>query len=191
VTTAEVGRTDRALSGFAILGLILAAMWVIEAVDRLVLDDRLQGGGIHPRAADGIDGILWAPMLHLGISHIGANSIPFLVLGLMVMARGIRTWAIVTAVVVIAGGVTTWLLARSGNHIGASGVVFGYMGYLVAAAVFERSLKSIALGVVAIGLYGGLVFGLIPRSGISWEGHLFGALAGAGAAWLLHGRDAT
>ncbi len=161
----------------------LALMWVIEIVDGFLLDDWLQAGGIHPRQVDGIDGILWAPMLHVGFGHLIGNSIPFLVLGGLVALRGLRTWLVVTLTVIIVGGAATWLLARTGNHVGASGVVFGYLGYLVGAAVFERSVKAVALALVAGFFYWGLVFGLLPTGEVSWEGHLFGALAGVAAAW--------
>lgn len=160
----------------------LALMWVVEIIDTIALDDRLQGGGIHPRALDGIDGILWAPFLHAGWGHLISNTIPFLVLGGLVAVRGMRNWLHVTGAIVLFGGAATWLLARGGNHVGASGVVFGYLGYLVGAALFERSLKAIALAVVAVMLYGGLIFGIVPTGQVSWEGHLFGAIAGLGVA---------
>lgn len=166
----------------------LALMWLVEVVDTIVLADRLQGGGIHPRSVDGLDGIAWAPFLHGGFRHLIGNSLPFLVLGGLVALRGVRTWLTVTITVVIVGGVATWLLARSGNHIGASGLVFGYLGYLVGAAWFERSFKAIALAAVAGFLYWGLVFGLIPGGQVSWEGHLFGAAAGIAAAYLTSDR---
>ena len=160
----------------------LALMWGIEILDTFVLDDFLQGGGIHPRRVDGLDGILWAPLLHAGFGHIIGNSVPFLVLGGLVALRGLRPWLTVTLTVVVVGGAATWLFARTGNHIGASGVVFGYLGYLVGAAFFERSFKAVALALVAGFFYWGLVFGLLPSGDVSWEGHLFGALAGVVAA---------
>lgn len=160
----------------------LAMMWIIEVVDSFILSDWMQAGGIHPRRVDGIDGILWAPMLHVGFGHLIGNSIPFLVLGGLVASRGLRTWLTVTVTVIVVGGAATWLLARTGNHVGASGVVFGYLGYLVGAAIFERSLKAVALALVAGFFYWGLVFGLLPTGEVSWEGHLFGALAGVAAA---------
>lgn len=160
----------------------LALMWVIEIVDTVALNDWLQAGGIHPRRLDGLDGILWAPLLHVGFGHLIGNSIPFLVLGGLVAMRGLRQWLIVTLAVVVVGGAATWLFARTGNHVGASGVVFGYLGYLVGAAIFERSLKAVVLALIAGFFYWGLVFGLLPAGDVSWEGHLFGALAGIGAA---------
>lgn len=172
-------------TGFGLVALTLSSMWIVEAVDSTVLDDWLQGGGIHPRAADGVDGILWAPFLHGDWTHLVSNSVPFLVLGALVAIGGLRRWLGATLVITILGGGLTWAFARGGNHVGASGLIFGYLGYLVAAAAYKRNLRSIVPAIVAILLYGGIWVGLKPTSGISWEGHLFGAIAGVVAAGAL------
>lgn len=172
-------------TGFGLVAIALTSMWVIEAVDSIVLNNRLQGGGIHPRATDGVDGILWAPFLHGDWSHLFSNSVPFLVLGALVALGGVRRWLGATLVITVLGGALTWVFARSGNHVGASGLIFGYLGYLVASAAYQRNLRSILPAVVAIVLYGGIWVGLKPTSGISWEGHLFGAIAGVIAAGAL------
>jgi membrane associated rhomboid family serine protease len=170
-----------------VLGGALALMWATELADAIVFDGDLDANGILPRRASGIDGILWAPLLHRGFGHLVSNSFPFLVLGALVMTEGLRRWAWVTAIVVLGGGGLTWLLARSRVHIGASGLIFGYVGYLLASAYFTRSLRAIAVALVVGVVYGGgLIIGLLPRPGISWEGHLFGVLAGIAAAFLLH-----
>lgn len=168
-----------------LLLLALAAMWGIEIVDTLALDDRLQGNGILPRRTDGIDGIAFAPFLHSDFGHITSNSLPLLLLGGLVAVRGMRYWAWVTATVIIVGGTLTWALAGFGNHIGASGVVFGYFGAIIAAAVFERRLRALASALLVIMFYGGLVAGIVPQDSISWEGHLFGMLGGVIAAKAL------
>jgi membrane associated rhomboid family serine protease len=170
----------------------LAVMWIVEIVDSVVLDDALQGQGITPRTWRGLDGVLWAPFLHGSYGHLISNTVPFLVLGGLVMLRGIRTWVAVTAIVAVVGGLATWVFARSATHIGASILIFGYFAFLVIVGFVERSVKGIAIGLVAGLLYGGsLVWGLLPiSSGVSWEGHLFGALAGVVAA-LAVGRSAA
>ena len=177
--------TDRLVVTVLTLGAVLAAMWVIEILDTAVLDHRLEGGGIHPRRLDGIDGILWAPILHGGFTHLLSNTVPFAVLGLLVMGHGRTTWWKVTCLVTFAGGGLVWLLGGAGNHIGASGVIFGYLGFLIGAALFGRSVRAFGLAVVAVVLYGSLVWGFLPRQGVSWEGHLFGAAAGVFAAFVL------
>jgi len=168
-----------------VVGGALALMWLVEIVDTVVLDSRLQAHGIEPRQVDGLEGVLFAPLLHGGWTHIISNSIPFLVLGALVMTYGLRRWITVTAVITVAGGLATWMMARRGIHIGASILVFGYFGFLLGVAWFERSMKSIGIAVAVALLYGGLIWGVLPtNSGVSWEGHLFGVLAGFGAAYL-------
>ena len=172
-------------SGFGLIIMAVAAMWVIEAVDTVLLDDWLQSGGIHPRKADGLDGIVWAPMLHSDFGHVFSNSVPLLVMGGVVSVRGLRYWAAITGTAVLAGGFFTWLLAGGTNHVGASGVVFGYFGALLSAAWYERKPAALGGALLAIFLYSGLVVGFVPQPGLSWEGHLFGFLAGALAAKVL------
>ena len=163
----------------------LVAMWAIEILDTVLLDDELQSHGLGPRRADGLDGILWAPFLHSDFGHIASNSVPFLALGGLVAARGMRYWGWVTAVVIVVGGGATWLLGGSGIHIGASGVVFGYFGAILGAAVFERRVRALGAALIALGFYSSLIAGVIPQPSISWEGHLFGLLAGVIASKAL------
>ncbi|HSL58481.1 MAG TPA: rhomboid family intramembrane serine protease [Acidimicrobiales bacterium] len=160
----------------------VALMWAAELVDQLLLDERLDRHGIRPRELGGLDGVLWAPFLHSGLGHLVANTVPFLVLGGLIALKGGDRFVQVSLGVMLLGGGAVWLLGRSVVHIGASGVVFGFLGYLVGAAIFERRLRSIVLGVTAVVLYGGLVWGLVPTPGVSWESHLFGGAAGVAVA---------
>lgn len=168
-----------------LLVLALASMWTIEIVDTAVLDDTLQGNGIQPRRQRGLDGVAWAPFLHADYGHVASNSVPLLALGGLVAARGRRYWAIVTATAIVVGGTLTWLLAGEGNHIGASGVVFGYFGAILGAAVFERRVRALGAALLALGFYSGLIAGLVPQDFVSWEGHLFGMVAGVVASKAL------
>lgn len=174
-----------------VVGGSLGLMWLVEALDTFAFDDELQTHGIDPRQIDGLEGVLFAPVLHDGWAHIISNSVPFLVLGGLVMTYGLRRWATTTAVVILGAGLATWLLARSGNHIGASILVFGYFGFLLGMAWFERSIRSIGIAVVVAVAYGSLIWGVLPSdSGVSWEGHLFGVIAGVAAAGLVGRRAA-
>lgn len=166
------------------LGLMLVVMWLAEIADRILPGD-LQANGIHPRELDGLFGIATSPFLHTTWGHLVANSGPFLILGALVLLRGLARWATVTVFVIVVGGAFTWLVGGGGNHIGASGVVFGYFGALIGAAVFERNVRSAAPALVAALLYSTLLFGLIPRAGLSWEGHLGGLLAGLAVAKIV------
>ena len=167
--------------------IVVAVMWLIEAFDLAVLDGRLDQQGIVPRTWSGLDGILWAPLLHGGFGHLAANTIPFVVLGSFVALEGPSRWLAVTAAVIVLGGLATWLLARSAVHIGASGLVFGYAGFLLVAGFVEKSVKGIAVAIVVGLLFGGMVLrGIIPVSSyVSWESHLFGLAAGVMAAFAI------
>lgn len=170
----------------------LAVMWGMEVLDLLLPDSvaRMDSWGVRPRTAAGLIGIPLAPFLHGGFGHLISNTIPFAILGFLVMLRGgAKQWVLVTAVTTIAGGLLVWTFAASGtSHIGASGVVFGYGGYLIARGIFERSLAGIAIAGFVCVMYGTtLLFGLLPTvPGVSWEGHLFGAVAGIGWAFATH-----
>lgn len=172
-----------------LLVVITALMWLIEAVDSLAFDGRLDQHGIVPRTLRGLDGILWAPVLHGGFGHLLANTLPFLVLGAFVALGGIRRWLVVTAVIVVLGGLATWLFARNAVHVGASGLIFGYAGFLLVAGFVEKSIKGITVAVIVGVLFGGMVLrGIAPVSSyVSWESHLFGLAAGVLAAFAIAG----
>ncbi len=188
--TTDAPRRSQLAQIAQVIGVFVAALWLVEILDVTVFDDAWERRGIRPRMLSGLQGVALAPLLHDDFTHLVANTVPLIILGGLVLAHGMRVWASVTGVVVVVGGLATWLFARSANHIGVSGVVFGYLGYLLAAAFFERSLRSIVIGAVAFFLYGGLLFGVLPgQPGVSWESHLFGAAAGVLAAWLLRSRS--
>ncbi len=176
-----------AVQAVQLVVVVLALMWVVEVVDALILDSRLDQQGIVPRSWGGLDGILWAPILHGGFGHLVANSVPFLVLGWFIALDGPRRWLSVTVFVALLGGAATWLLARSAVHIGASGLVFGYAGFLLVAGFVEKSIKGIVVAIIVGVLFGGMVLrGITPVSSwVSWESHLFGLMAGVLAAFVI------
>ncbi|MFN2136784.1 MAG: rhomboid family intramembrane serine protease [Candidatus Promineifilaceae bacterium] len=177
---------QRLRSHIVILGSFVFVMWLEELVD-WTIGGRLDRFGIIPRSVTGLRGIFVAPFLHGGFAHVAANTLPFLILGWFVLLRGWRSFAIVTIVVVLVGGLGTWLFAPAASlHIGASGLVFGFFGYLLFRGYFERSWQSILWSVLVLLLYGGMLVGMVPTSlPISWQMHLFGFLGGAVAAYLL------
>ena len=166
-----------------ILG-VACLIWAVEAVN--VLSGRqLASLGILPRHLAGLIGVPFSPFIHGSASHTLVNTVPFLVLGGLVALRGMRAFVSVSVFVILCGGAVVWLFGRASYHIGASGLIFGYFGYLVARGWYERSTGAILTALLALFLYGGLVWGVLPsRSFISWEGHLFGMLAGVLAARL-------
>jgi membrane associated rhomboid family serine protease len=177
--------------GFRLVLGLAAVMWVSEIVDTIA-DNRLDQYGIEPRDPDGLPGIVASPFLHGGFDHLISNTLPFVLLGFAIALAGALRVALVTLIVMLVGGLGTWLVAPENTiHIGASGIVFGYAGYLVSRGLFNRSVRELAIGAVVVAVWGGaLLSGLAPREGISWQGHLFGAIGGVVAARLLmRGRE--
>jgi membrane associated rhomboid family serine protease len=163
----------------------VALMWLVELIN-LALDYRLNAWGIRPRTLSGLPGIIFAPFLHAGIGHLLANTIPFVILGWLVILNGPRTFVKVSVLIILLSGIAIWLFGRAAYHIGASALIFGYFGFLIARAWYERSLGSILVALVTIILYGGILWGVFPlHRQIAWEGHLFGLLAGILAARLV------
>lgn len=178
--------------GIGAVVLALAAMWFIEILDTIVLDDRLEGNGIQPRSSEGLDGIAWAPFLHGGFPHLISNTIPFAILSALALTGGLRRYLTASVLIILIGGALVWAFAigSNENHIGASGWVFGLFGFLIAAAWFEKRPLSIIVAAAALFIYGGtILFGFVPRPGLSWEGHLFGFIAGIVAARLISERS--
>jgi membrane associated rhomboid family serine protease len=178
--------TSRIGSGLKLLAVLVGLMWLIEVIDT-ALNGRLDQYGIIARDPEGLIGIITSPFLHLGFGHLISNTLPLVTLGALIALSGAARLAAVTAVVAIIGGFGTWLISPPNTiTIGASGVVFGYAAYLVARGIFNRRLTQVLVGVLVIGVWGSaLLGGLLPQDGISWQGHLFGAIAGILAAWLL------
>jgi membrane associated rhomboid family serine protease len=189
-TEAPRTRTESpVVRGMIVVAALCALMWVVELADQ-VLDGRLDRNGIEPRELDGLDGIVWAPFLHADWQHLIGNTVPFLLLGIAIALSGVARVILVVVIVAVIGGLGTWLIAPANTvHIGASGIVFGFAGYLVARGVFSRSPTQLLLGVVVVVVWGAtLLQGLVPEDGISWQGHLFGAIGGVVAARVLSQR---
>ncbi len=162
-----------------LLLVLLAAMLLLELLD-WAGPWQLDRYGIRPRHLGSLPAIVYAPLLHGGFSHLLTNALPFFLLGWLILLRGRRDFILVTIVSAVASGAVVWLLGRPGSvHIGVSGVVFGYFGFLIARGFFERTLAAVFSALIAGGMYGGIVWGLLPvRSDISWEGHLGGLVGG-------------
>lgn len=173
-------------------GGFVALLWVIEMVD-VLLGNSLDAEGIHPLDGEGLLGIVFAPFLHAGWAHLSSNSGPLLVLGFLILLSGVTRWAQVSIVVAVVAGLGTWLFGGVGTvHLGASGLVFGYLTYLLVRGVVARKPWQILVGVVVFMVYGSLLWGVLPTQvGVSWQGHLFGAVGGVLAAWILDRRPTS
>ena len=164
---------------FAPILTLTAACWLVFLLNNLIWQGHLAQHGIIPRQLGSLTGILWAPFLHASFKHLAANTVPLLVLGAIICARGKGEFALVTVGGILLGGILTWLFARSADHIGASGLIFCYFGYVASLAWFNRTFGTLCLSVVCILAYGGMIKGILPTlTPISWEGHLAGLVAG-------------
>ena len=170
-----------------LLGGLLAVMWVVEVMDFLLPMVDLDQLGIRPRTESGLLGIPLSPFLHVGFGHLVSNSLPFLLLGGLVMTGGHRRFLMISLWVTLAGGGAVWLLGGSRTvHLGASLLIFGYLGFLLSRGIVERSVGGVLLSLGLLFGYGGMLYGVLPgQPGISWLGHLSGFVAGVAGAWLL------
>jgi membrane associated rhomboid family serine protease len=181
--------------GGATIFSFVALLYVIEAFDQ-VSGHRLDENGIRPMEADGLWGILFAPLLHANWGHLAANTGPALVLGFLVTLAGMSRFLWATAIIWLLGGFGTWLIGNLGSscglesdHIGASGLIFGWLTFLLVFGFFTRSGWQIVTGLLVLLAYGGVLWGAVPVlnvcGGVSWQGHLCGGIAGVLAAYLL------
>jgi membrane associated rhomboid family serine protease len=183
------------VGGVTILSFVVL-LYLIELWDSLT-GHRLDENGIRPLETDGLMGIIFAPLLHSNWQHLMANTGPALVLGFLMTLAGLSRFIFATAIVWILGGVGTWLIGNTGappgvetNHIGASGLIFGWLTFLVVFGFFTRKAWEIAVGLIVLFVYGGILLGVLPGTfGVSWQGHLCGAVAGVIAAYLLSGPE--
>ncbi|GAA0359367.1 rhomboid family intramembrane serine protease [Actinoallomurus spadix] len=179
----------RAVSALIITVVLLGVCWALEVVN--------YGGGltrdygIQPHNVNALWHIFTAPFLHANLDHIMANSVPLAILGFLTALRGLGRFVTVSLIVMVVSGLGVWLLAASNVvTVGASGLIFGYFGYLLARGFFERRILDILLGVVIALVYGTMIFGVLPgQPGISWQAHLFGLIGGVLAARLTRSRS--
>lgn len=170
----------------------VAIIWIVYLLNIIFVFADFRAFGIRPRTTDGLIGILLSPFLHGSWEHLIGNSIPLFILTFLIVQFYNKLYVPVTIFSIIIGGFSVWLLAQSNsNHIGASGIIFSYIGFLLFSGIFRRSFKSILIGAVIVFLYGGvLMSGIMPgQEGISWQGHLFGAIAGIIAAYVYRKKN--
>ena len=176
-----------------VVGAFTVLLYLIELVDAVLPTD-LDRFGIKPRSVSGLDGIVWAPLLHHGWGHLLANTLPVLVFGFLAMSGGLAQWIAVTATIWLVSGIGVWLAGDAGVTVGASGLALGWLTFLLVRGIFTRSFLQLTVAIVLFLYWGSTLLGVLPGNpGVSWQGHLFGAGAGVLAAWLVSvaGRRAT
>jgi membrane associated rhomboid family serine protease len=171
---------------FAPILLLTAVCWLVFLVNHLIFQGHFDQYGITPRQIGSLTGIIYAPFLHASYEHLAANTLPLLILGAIICGRSRGEFTVVTVLGIMVTGGLTWLFARRACHIGASGLVFCYFGYLTSLAYFRRTFGTLCLSVVCLLAYGGMIRGIVPTgTRISWENHLAGLLTGIVLAWVM------
>ncbi|MDI9818364.1 MULTISPECIES: rhomboid family intramembrane serine protease [unclassified Legionella] len=176
---------EQTQNNITILTIILATLWLIYFLN-LVFNNHLLYLGIIPRRLYGLGGIIFAPLLHANFNHLFFNSIPLLVLSNFVLINGLHYFFIVTVIITILSGFLIWCFAKPGIHIGASSLITGYWALLVSDILQQGTATAIILGVISLYYFAGIFLGIFPgKKGVSWEGHLFGLIAGFIASYLI------
>lgn len=181
----------RARNGLATVVVFAGVLWAVQLVNLLTGFQLIRLLGIEPRELDGLDGVIFAPLLHADFGHLFSNTLPLVVLGFLAFLDGLKRFAIAVGSSWLASGLGVWLFG-GGVTIGASGLVFGLFAYLLVRGFYNRDWKQILLAVLLFLVYGSLLWGLLPQFGsnVSWQAHLFGALGGVLAALILKRRPA-
>jgi membrane associated rhomboid family serine protease len=183
-------RRDAWQQAAVVIGAFVVVLWGLEILDA-ASGNALDAYGIQPRSEEGLVGIALAPMLHFGFDHLVSNTVPVAVLGFLTLATGVARGLLATAIIWVVGGLGVWVLAQpDSNHAGASVLIFGWIVYLVVRGFLNRRPTEILIGVAVFLLYSGALLGVLPgQPGVSWQGHLFGAIGGFVAARLLTSRS--
>ncbi|HMC22072.1 MAG TPA: rhomboid family intramembrane serine protease [Thermoanaerobaculia bacterium] len=177
-----------------VLAIFVGIMWVVRGIDSFLPSGfSSAGAGIVPRTWDGLYGIFITPFIHGDFEHLVSNTIPLLILGALILMRGVIEFVFVFLTTTIVSGAGTWLFgAGNAQHIGASGVVFGFFGYLVFRTAFDRKISSAIITLAVAILYGSaMAYSLIPEGHVSWSGHFFGFVGGFTAARLRYPATTT
>ncbi|MEL6500784.1 MAG: rhomboid family intramembrane serine protease [Cyanobacteria bacterium J06629_2] len=178
---------NTALKEFKILIVSLAIFWAVEIADFLVFNGGLDRYGIQPHSVIGLRGIAFAPLLHGGFGHLIANSLPFFTLGWLTMIQDTKDFYFASIMSALVGGLGVWIFGSPNSvHIGASILVYGYLGFLLLRGYFQKNMLSIAVSIFVAIAYGSFIWGVFPSEiGVSWQGHLFGFIGGAIAAKMV------
>ena len=183
--------TDAVVSRLRPLLVFMVLIWAVQVLNWIIGQGLNPVLGVAPCRTSGLIGVPFMPLLHGSWGHLIANSGPLVVLGAIGLLISPQRFLTASIIIVFASGLAVWLFARCGIVVGASGLIFGWFGYLIAAGILERNVREIAGAAIAILFYGGIAWGVLPQErNVSWEAHLFGAIAGGATAWFLRARPA-
>jgi len=173
-------------NNFEILAYILVIVWGSFIITRLLFP-RLLLLGIIPRHVKGLAGVFFAPLLHLNFNHIFFNTIPLIVLSNFILIQGLDYYLLVSLSITLMSGLAIWCFAKPGLHVGASALITGYWSFLVSNIYNQGTMTTIILGILSLYYFAGIFFGIFPREkGVSWEGHLFGFIAGLITSYYIY-----
>ena len=176
---------NQTTDNFPFLGMIVLVLWGMFCIT--LIDKRILYLGIVPRRLYGLPGVLLAPVLHANFNHLFFNTIPLIVLSNFLLMNGIHYYLDVTLIITVLSGLMIWSFAKPGLHIGASALITGYWGLLVSNIYQQGTITSIILGIISIYYFAGILYGVFPgNKGVSWQGHLFGLIAGLITGYLIH-----
>jgi len=166
--------------------IVLAVLWGVQLLN-VISRYKLNILGIYPRSMRGLSGIFFAPFLHGNSNHLFFNSVPLYILMILLLSAGRLHFYLLTALIIFVSGFAVWLFGKKALHIGASGVIMGYFGYLLTNAYYHPNASTVILALLALYYFGGLALALIPsqEKNVSWSGHVFGFLAGVLGAYLF------
>ncbi len=183
-------RSEELLRALRPICVLILAIWIVEVVNMLMGHRLNHWFGLEPRSISGLIGVPLMPLLHGGIGHLAANTLPLGILGVIGLLVAPQRFFQASLLIVLLSGLAVWILARGGIVVGASGLIFGWFGFLVTLGVIERSTRAIVGAAIVIIFYGGMIWGVLPQGNVrvSWEAHLFGAIAGAIVARLMQTR---
>lgn len=164
---------------------LLGFLWGIHIIN-WILGYRLNILGIYPRHPLGLIGIFTSPFLHGHFNHIFFNSIPFVILASFVLLEGLQPFLIISAIIILLSGLGIWLFGRKSIHIGTSSLIMGYLGYCLVNAYYNVSVVSVGVALVCLYYFASLLFSIFPSDvKVSWEGHLFGLMAGVASIFIM------
>ena len=176
---------------FYVAILLVGLIWVLSLLQLLGIFNNFIPK-LLPRHISGLPGIITMPFTHGSLIHLISNTFPLVVFSALISLKGNKYFLEVTASIILISGVMLWLMGRGTFHIGASGLVFGYFGFLLMRMYYSPSISTILISIVVFLLYGGIIFGILPRGGhISWEGHLFGLIAGILVARMMRNNSSS
>lgn len=176
----------RSLFRLAILSGFVAFLWIVQVYNWLTGYGLNTALGLIPRHVRGLDGIFAMPLLHASFPHLISNTPPLIAIGAMLAITTRRSLLLINGVIVILGGALVWLMGSTAIHVGASGLIFGWLGFLIARGLLDKSIVPLLAAAVIGFFYGSILWGVIPgQVGVSWESHLYGVICGIVAAMVV------